>query len=599
MVLHLVSWNVAGWESTLRLIARDYGPSSLTTKRKNVNGNAAALYFDRHGLADIVCIQEAKIQRRRLESGEGVKLGARLDGWESFWAACTDSSALGFNGVTTWARKGLVESANASPLEAPHLDKLGRCVRTDLAKIVIFNVYAPASCNPGGVRLQMDFFGALKKAALRAKAKTGKHVIICGDLNANYDARDLHWSRRRVRIDRVLKEAQRQGEDDAGENSEWKADIAKHWPDIEAALKNQRVVPQTTRNPNTGKEYEKFRLEVPDPAASGKWCKLGIPESSEADAACMVLESWHDEKLGELYPARSPSVEKLTEFMRVIARVHWDESVQKRIARQVGECPRSTPTVDWMRSMIEKDETFVDTYRKLYPNAEHNFTCWNQYKNCRYRNEGSRIDYFLVDNELFEKGAVLRCEPENECAFDGAEMYDRCDEIKGICRATANGGFQPARGDGGGLDEPTTKAMLTQFASIRHTGISYTPPKYSDHVAVTLLIDDEALGATPFRSCELASDSATKHAQPHKAQRTIMSMFAPRKKKASAPRLVQTQPLAASNVGNGVADQPTIGVKRPHPVSERPGKRHVKKSVMNGIKRFFGAAASSTTSVDI
>ena len=73
-----------------------------------------------------------------------------------------------------------------------------------MAKFVVFNVYAPHSCNPGGVALQMEFLESLRRAACGARKETGKHVIVCGDLNANYDARDVHWSRRRVRIDRVI-----------------------------------------------------------------------------------------------------------------------------------------------------------------------------------------------------------------------------------------------------------------------------------------------------------------------------------------------------------------------------------------------------------
>ena len=42
----------------------------------------------------------------------------------------------------------------------------------------------------------------------------------------------------------------------------------------------------------------------------------------------------------------------------------------------------------------------IDTFRLHHPNAQGRFTCWNQYTNRRYENEGARIDYILVDREL-------------------------------------------------------------------------------------------------------------------------------------------------------------------------------------------------------
>jgi exonuclease III len=49
-----------------------------------------------------------------------------------------------------------------------------------------------------------------------------------------------------------------------------------------------------------------------------------------------------------------------------------------------------------MNSVLEQD-SMVDTFAHFHPLAQARLTCWNQYKNHRYSNLGSRIDYILVD----------------------------------------------------------------------------------------------------------------------------------------------------------------------------------------------------------
>ena len=89
MVLHFLSWNVAG---CIRLCARGQRLRPI------------GAYFERHG-ADVVCIQEAK--GPRASNGEGLKLSARLKGWESFWDVARCKS-LGFNGVTMRREVGFI-----------------------------------------------------------------------------------------------------------------------------------------------------------------------------------------------------------------------------------------------------------------------------------------------------------------------------------------------------------------------------------------------------------------------------------------------------------------------------------------------------------
>jgi hypothetical protein len=60
-----------------------------------------------------------------------------------------------------------------------------------------------------------------------------------------------------------------------------------------------------------------------------------------------------------------------------------------------------------------------------------------------------------------------------------------------------------------------------------HTGIVYTPPDWSDHVAVSALLQLSVLPPLQLRS----GDAATRECQPHAKQRKIMDLFA----RAGAP----------------------------------------------------------------
>jgi len=53
---------------------------------------------------------------------------------------------------------------------------------------------------------------------------------------------------------------------------------------------------------------------------------------------------------------------------------------------------------------------FVDTYRFFYPNQKEAYTWWAAFSNCRARNIGWRIDYFLVSEVLTKnlKDAKIR-----------------------------------------------------------------------------------------------------------------------------------------------------------------------------------------------
>ena len=57
-----------------------------------------------------------------------------------------------------------------------------------------------------------------------------------------------------------------------------------------------------------------------------------------------------------------------------------------------------------------------------------------------------------------------------------------------------------------------------------HTGMIYTAPHASDHISVSLLLDDAAIAPRPLT---LTLDEATKRCS-FRAQKSITSFFAPR-----------------------------------------------------------------------
>ena len=46
---------------------------------------------------------------------------------------------------------------------------------------------------------------------------------------------------------------------------------------------------------------------------------------------------------------------------------------------------------------------FLDSYREFYPDKEHAYTFWTYMMNCRAKNVGWRLDYFLVSERLRDK----------------------------------------------------------------------------------------------------------------------------------------------------------------------------------------------------
>lgn len=490
--------------------------ATVEKRKQSSNACCKALgaFFRQHG-ADIFCVQEHKIPRTQLANKCEPRNAATVEGYESFWSCCVDENSRGMNGVCTYARSGSVCRANASPLGSPELDNQGRCILTDHGEFVLFNVYVPAS---GGQPLsyKLKFLRALRKAMHHERTKNQKHVILVGDLNITHTALDVYWADRLVYVDRILLAT------DANSNDlpQWKRDISKHWSSIVAALETLHAVPLTTRNPNTNDEFQKYRAAV---NIGDKTVHLGKHEALESYCT-MNYEFLNplvhcDDETGEVRVIREANVVAvgiLVELLSKIAGVVWSSATQRDIADNCATVSQASPPRQWLTALLEEDG-MVDAFRYYYPKAKGRFTCWHQFTNRRYYNEGIRIDYTLVDRALLD-----RIQAGTEClrCFSDQEDHHLTEEAA-LSAATANGRFQPVSFEGGGIQEATTDAIQSQFGD-PHTGMIYTPPSFSDHIAISLLTHSSLLRTDLHLDTK---DAATKKAQPHKLQKTIASFF--------------------------------------------------------------------------
>ena len=434
----IVSWNVAGWEPTLRYVNSHYG--------------SLEAYLDRHRI-DILCVQEVKIGKEKLTNAPAV-VGAHLSGWESFWSFST--AKRGFNGVTTFARKGLTRAADAAPLGDAALDAEGRCVMTEHANFVIFNVYVHTGGDDEKVALKLRFLAALERRMAAERAK-GKRVVLCGDLNIASRGLDVPW--RQVRLPRAA--LRLEAEDEAGFN------------DLAMAAFRTCLGPDGRR-----------ALAA---ALDGKF-------SSNTDSV-----SWHAFETA------------LTESGVELGAESEKTNLLRNLSYAAGVSCSQADCLAWLRGVLEGG--LVDPFAELRPTARGRFTCWNQQQNQRFNNCGRRIDYTLVDREVFERWVEA-----------GGPLVGGDSEADALAAATAGGRWLPApMSGGGGLQEAPMPVHNTQFVE-PHTGFLYTPPVASDHVAVSLLLREEARGERQV----LASDEATRVCS-FRPQVGLKSFFAPKK----------------------------------------------------------------------
>lgn len=518
--MFLISWNVAGLSTTLKRIDSDFKGASIASSSlpasKLSRSHSFSYFLKRHGDPDIVCIQEHKIPLKQLASRSEPFGCADVDGYESFWSCCTDSQKRGFNGVVTYAKKGSVQGADSRPLGCEELDNQGRVVMTDHGAFVVFNVYAPAS---GGNSLtyKMKFLNALRRAMRYQREECKKKVILVGDLNISHSGIDVYYKYRSIRVNDILQQVENAKSSECNVLPDWKLQVAEHWSKIETALSSLETKQVETKNITNGNTFLKFRAVV---NLNDRKVFLGGYEQTEIDciANFQFPESrYYDEDLGEERLSKESNhvyIDTLAELMSKIASVTWDDPTLKEIANTDGLF-KTSPTIEWLNNVL-LDDKMCDIFRYLWPKAQGRFTCWNQQTNRRFENAGTRIDFTIVDQTLVEY--VEKSERLRSCEYSGDDF---CNDEASLHAATASNQFEGASYGGGGIANATMRALETQFGE-SHTGMIYTPPSYSDHIAVSLKMNQQF---ERYFDTSLVLKGNTKQCQPHKTQKSISSFF--------------------------------------------------------------------------
>ena len=269
-----------------------------------------------------------------------------------------------------------------------------------------------------------------------------------------------------------------------------------------------------------------------------------------ASSSSLLQDTTKDKNNTQNHPKQEPvlimeenlvSLSTLQELMSKIAGIQWDECMLRTIIRDTmmattrrnpttgtgfGESEKGSswctkmiskvsPPRQWLTSLL-RDDDMVDAFRYYHPHAEGRYTCWCQFTNKRYTNEGARIDYTIIDKSLLPyiqiqqpppqlqpqpgttittaatTGSFLRCAPTQVSAVslssssttgtkhqqsNGSRgiLFDPNSEEAALAVVTASGRYQPVSFAGGGIVEATKDVLDTQFGT-PHTGMIYTPP---------------------------------------------------------------------------------------------------------------------------
>jgi hypothetical protein len=347
--------------------------------------------------------------------------------------------------------------------------------------------------------------------------------MLVGDLNISHTKLDIPWKERIVRVNWIREQVE-----SGVPVPDWKREVDRHWATIRSVISTAKAIPTKTTNTLTKQQFEKYRLAVQLP--DGSQVYLGKHELTEEHCYHeynLDEQSYQDPATGESIIAKEAnavSIGILAELMAKIVSIQWNEELQRQIAVDDGDVSHVSPSRRWLNTLLE-DDGMVDPMRYFYPTAEARFTCWDQLTNQRYVNSGIRIDYTLIDKPLLD--FVARGDVSSLRSYGDPTTVDPLSENAALKAATADGKFEPVSFEGGGITDVSQRVLDTQFGS-PHTGMIYTPPSFSDHIAISLLFErDEVLLSSPDNTPLVLQeqDIATRKAQPHKKQQTIASFF--------------------------------------------------------------------------
>lgn len=490
--LNLISWNVASWTTTAGNIARQHG--------------SLAAWLDRHNV-DILCLQEVKATRQKLLTNPDCALNPNH--WDMFLSPCTARSGL--NGVATIVRKNRFRGSqiegslptvgvDPAPFGIPDLDSHGRCIITDHGAFTLINVYAPYDGERGvQLSLKLKFFTALKDL-LKAIQSSGRQVICVGDFNVASHIRDMHYEFRLVNVGEVL--------------TNWEKSVAlceakipfpfnsevlqilrflkSEWANLMHLIHTTRKIVEVSNGGNKG---SKFAVKI----GVTKSVQIGSRQISQS--ACEVLANPNAVLTPEgcVYkPADVFSIGELFEMIAKLFQKDFSEKAKMAFSDLFG-LVRSPPAVLELFNQILSECSLTDSYLHANPAGRslgsERFTCWDQYRNERYGNVGARIDFIFTDKNVTPAVRLV----ETEKSFEHPLAFSS-DPLKALAAATAQGKWKPVPFGGGGINNgsssvfsETEKNFEFSFTNPPQTGIVYTPPLFSDHVATSVVLEMAAL----------------------------------------------------------------------------------------------------------
>lgn len=439
------------------------------------------------------------------------QLGAITEGYESFWAFNEQKGVAGGTcGVAVWVRKDLAKGIRATQkvFKVDDFDQEGRCLLVDWGSLALFNVYVPVLKGPEDQPRKLKFLELLRHKVEEMQS-AGKMVIVCGDFNLTWRPKDFHGLYVKVVEDCVCGK------------TEWRLNGG---PNRSALL---------TRGQDSwirlGEAQKALQSELLVSAASAELRAARPPDGAEL---LRVVDAASGATLWMKGGGASTPLE-IVQGLDGAQQIRLQFGVPASDLAAHGQTYHSVMEPECVEFFSKWLETLTDTFAACHGTAERRFTCWMQRANMRYSNKGSRLDYILCDQRLLKllvstktsqlAGATADEEAQTpQAAWNAATHFGRW-----------HGAHQVQKGDDGGglsLQQDDMRLNDSQFRA-PHTGILYTPPKYSDHVPVSAVF--EGLDLAPQASVSvpvLIGSEDTRGTQPWTSQATLGSFFVPSKR---------------------------------------------------------------------
>lgn len=132
--------------------------------------------------ADIICLQETKASADQLPPEL-----RELPGYHSYFVSPEDRK--GYSGVCLYSK---LEPIKLFPgMGQRRFDSEGRTMVAHFNDFVLFNIYFPnGKASPERLRYKMEFYDEFLEVAKRT-VESGKHVVVCGDVNTAHKEIDL------------------------------------------------------------------------------------------------------------------------------------------------------------------------------------------------------------------------------------------------------------------------------------------------------------------------------------------------------------------------------------------------------------------------